>query len=235
VLNKVAFFVEGYTEQLFIENLLREVFGSKNIAIEIKSIEGGARRPIKISSLSTPTISADLGYYILIYDCGGEGLIKSYISDQRKSLIKAGYSKIIGVRDVFPNFTRAEISQLIYGLYFKLPQKPLPIIFVLSIMEVESWFIAEETHFQKIDARLTTNFINTNYSLDPSTYNTELLLNPALDLHKIYKLVNKAYSNKKKSRIARTVNNLDYSNIYFTVKDRIRSLNQLVTEIDGIF
>jgi hypothetical protein len=234
-LKKVAFFVEGFTEQIFIERLLLEVFGSKKIAIEIRNIKGGFRFPIKISSITTPAMPPNLGYYILIYNCGGENSIRSYIQDQRKSLLKSGYSKIIGIRDVYPNFKHSEIHSLRHGLYFRLPQKEIPIIFVLSIMEIEAWFLADETHYQRIDEGLTVEFITSNYSFNPAIYNTELLNNPAADLHNIYRLVNKSYAKKKKSRIVRTVTNLDYSNIYFSVKDRISSLNQLVTEIDSIF
>jgi hypothetical protein len=234
-LKKVAFFVEGFTEQLFIENLLLEVFGNKKIAIEIKSISGGSRTPIKITSIATPSAQPGVGYYILIYNCGGENSIRSYISDQRKSLIKSGYSKIIGIRDVYPNFTHAEIPLLRYGLYFKLPQKAIPIVFVLGIMEIEAWFVAEETHYQRIDRALTVEFITKNYLFNPSTYNSELLNNPAIDLHNIYCLAGRSYKKKKKAQIRRTITNLDYLNVYFNVKDRIPSLNLLIAEIDQIF
>ena len=115
-MKKIAFFVEGLTEQLFIEKLLSEVFDNKKIAIEVKKIRGGTKIPISITAISTPTVSQNTNYYILIYDCGGDSNIRSYIQDRRENLIKSGYKKVIGIRDVYPDFSRNEIHKLLYGL-----------------------------------------------------------------------------------------------------------------------
>jgi hypothetical protein len=39
-LKKIAFFVEGYTEQYFLEKLLKEIFSERKISIEIQAGEG---------------------------------------------------------------------------------------------------------------------------------------------------------------------------------------------------
>jgi len=41
VMKKIAFFVEGQTEQLFINKLLREIAGHKNIAVKLYQLIGG--------------------------------------------------------------------------------------------------------------------------------------------------------------------------------------------------
>lgn len=233
-MKRYAFFVEGLTEQLFIEKLLTEIFGKNKINIETKKIKGGTKTPISITTISTTTIFNNKDYYILIYDCGGDSSIRSYIEDQRNSLLQAGYIKILGMRDVFPDFDRTEIKALQYGLYFKLPQKDLPTKFILSVMEIEAWFLAEENHYATIDSKLTNDFIKDNYSFDPSIYNTELLDEPANDLSQIYQLVGKNYT-KENRRIKRTINSLDYDNIYLNVGDRINALNELLTEINSFF
>ncbi len=43
-------------------------------------------------------------YYVLVYDCGGETNVKSYLLARRNKLISNGYSMILGLRDVYPNF-----------------------------------------------------------------------------------------------------------------------------------
>jgi len=233
-MKKYAFFVEGYTERLFLEKLLTEIFGSNKIKIETKKISGGRRIPVSITTLSTSSNSEKKDYYILIYDCGGDSSIRSYIGDQRASLIKTGYIKIFGIRDVYPDFDRSEIIKLRNGLYFKLPQKDLPTKFILSIMEIEAWFLAEENHYATIDSKLTIDYIKNNYCFDPSIYNTELRDEPTNDLIKIYQLVGKSYT-KTKSHIDRTINSLDYDNVYLNVRNRVNALNELVTEIDSFF
>lgn len=233
-MKRYAFFVEGLTEQLFLEKLLTEIFGRNNIIIETKKIRGGSKIPTSITTISTPIVCNNKGYYILIYDCGGDTSIRSYIEDQRNSLLQSGYIKIFGIRDVYPEFIRSEIQQLEYGLYFKLPQKDLPTKFILSVMEIEAWFLAEENHYATIDPKLTTEFIKNNYHFDPSNFNTELRDEPANDLDNIYQLVGKRYK-KEGHLIARTINSLDYENIYLFVNTRIKHLNELITEINLFF
>lgn len=233
-LTKIAFFVEGYTEQEFLKRLLIEVFDNKKIGIEIKEIKGGSKTGISYTSIVTPTITETTQYYVLIYNCGGDKSIKSYILDRRNSLIQAGYKKIVGLRDVFPDCKREEIERFMYGLYFRLPQKDITISFILSTMEVESWFIADENHFSKIDDRLTSEKIESDFGFNPTYYNTELIDNPASTLKAIYQTVGKTYK-KEKDIINRTVESLDYCNLYLNVNTRIPSFKTLTDEINLIF
>lgn len=229
---RLAFFVEGLTEKEFLKRLIREIFGIKRVAIEERDITGGKKHPVSISKIESETLEIGVKYYILIYDCGGDGKIKSYILDQRESLINSGYKKIIGLRDVYP-IAREEIHKLIYGLNFKVPQKDIVIKFVLSTMELEAFFLAEESHFLKIDDNLSIDRINEVFGFDPSSSNPELIDNPATLLNEIYSLEGKKYL-KKKSSILKTVESLDYANMYFIVRNRVNSLNQLITEFEEV-
>lgn len=232
-LKKIAFFVEGYTEQEFVKKLLNEVFGKKNIQIEIKEVKGGSRSTVSVTTLESPDENEEAKYYVLIYNCNGDGSIKSYILDQRTGLINAGYKKIVGLRDVYP-IDRADIHKLITGLKFKVPQKEIPISFVLSVMEVEAWFLSDENHYEQIDTNLTSQHVIDNFGFNPEEYNTELIDEPAKMLHDIYQSVGKAYSKNQKS-IDRTIRSLDCGNIYLAVQHRINSLNELVQEIEQMF
>lgn len=231
---KLAFFTEGFTEQYFLERLLTEIFSAKKIAIEVKSISGGKNSPITYTNIKSATITDYIKYYVLIYNCGGDSSIKSYILDHRESLIKAGYKKIIGIRDLYPDFSRNDIFKLRYGLNYKIPQKDIKIEFVLSVMEIESWFLAEHSHFPKIDANLTLAQIQGNTGIDFSTKNTEEIENPADTLDQIYRTVGKRYIKKTKT-ISRTVDVLDYSILYFETRKNIASLNELIEAFEEIF
>lgn len=233
-IKKIAFFVEGYTEQYFLESLLLEIFSTKNIAIEINKMKGGSNIPIKISNIKSTNITDETKYFVLIYNCGGDSNVKSYILERREHLIKANYSKIVGFRDIYPDFTRDEIHKLQYGLKKYVPQKDIKIEFILSIMEIESWFIAEYTHFLKIDNSLTAKKIETDFGFNLEEYNTELIDAPTEKLNEIYKTVGKEY-NKTVESIDRTVNSLDYSNVYLEVRQKINSLNELIESFEEIF
>jgi len=229
-LKRIAFFVEGLTEQLFIEKLLIEILGTKNISIVKRKMKGGKNSPISITQIGAPEISEDAEYYFLLTDCGGETTVASYIRDQRVSLINKGYLAIFGILDVRPNYKREDIEKLRKNLYFKLPQKDLETKFILSIMEIEAWFLADENHYIKIDSRLTIDFIKEKNNFNPLC-NTELIEEPASLLDDIYKTVGNTYG-KNKRTIARTVENLDYSNIYFKIPKRIPSLKELIDSIE---
>ena len=232
-MRKIAFFVEGLTERLFLEKLLRAIFAVKHIAIEIGRIRGGTTIPITITTISTPTITSDTKYYILIYSCGGDANVRSYIQDQRQSLINSGYQKVIGIRDVYPAL-RAEIPMLIAGLYYALPQAQLPIIFILNVMEMEATFLAEHTHFSRINAGINPALIQANLGFHPQNDNMELRNMPSQDLNNSYGLVGDTYV-KTDVSIDRTTNALNYAEIYFDTRGRVNSLNLLLNEIDSLF
>lgn len=231
---KIAFFVEGYTEQQFVKRLLREIFGQKNIAIEVKEITGGNKAAISYLTIETPISTDDIKYYVLIYNCNGDSSIKSYILENRDNLIKAGYLKIIGLRDIYPDFERADIFKLQQRLNYGMPQRDLSTVFVLSIMEVECWFLAEEFHYEKINAGLTSEHLQANFNFQPCQDNTENIDEPANFLKDIYTSVGMTYK-KEKTYIDRTINELDFTNLYINVRGRILSLNNLIEEFEDIF
>ncbi|MFA5834299.1 MAG: hypothetical protein WDA22_12560 [Bacteroidota bacterium] len=232
-IKKIAFFVEGLTERLFLEKLLTEIFGEKRVAVNIKTIKGGSSIPITISTISSKQITDEIQYYILIYDCGGDSTIKSYIKDQRDSLLKNGYLKIIGLRDVFPDFKRTEIPILNRLMYYGIPQSKLPIKFILSIMEIEAWFLTEENHFGKIHTSLTPEYIFTNLGFNPRTDDTTIFDEPSQKLNDIYHLAGLGY-NKSESSINRTINSIDYGNIYFNSFNKNISLKELIDEVNSM-
>ena len=231
---KLAFFVEGDTEQYFLQKLLTEIFSVNDIAIELKTISGGKNSDIKYTNIQSAKITDEIKYFVLIYNCGGDSSIKSYILDHRENLIKAGYKKIIGLRDLYPDFTREDILKLRRGLNYKIPQKDIKIQFVLSVMEIESWFLAEYTHFERIDNKLTIEHIETNIGLNLSKINTEEIDQASVTLDTIYKSVGKRYLKKTKS-IERTVDKLDCVQMYYETRKNLESLNELIEAFEEIF
>lgn len=181
-LERIAFFVEGLSEQLFIEKLLTEILGQKNISIEKRKMKGGSKMSISIIKIGAPSISPTADYFFMIIDCSGETTIATYIRNQRDSLLSKGYSAIFGLLDVRPNWSRNEIPKLRKMLYYKLPQKDIETKFILSVMEIESWFLAEEKHFKNIHPDLDVETIKKRNNFDPLS-NTELVDEPARLLH----------------------------------------------------
>lgn len=231
-MKKLAVFVEGQTEQVFVEELLLNIAGRKNLIVDLVEARGGKKSRRKLIELSKGSPNASRAYFALICNCRTDNRVASDIADNYQGLVSQGYDAIIGLRDVYPHVTREEIPRLAKGLYYKIKTKPLRPLFVLAVMETEAWFLAEHTHFQRIDPRLTLTRISSEMGFDPSTDDVEQRDCPSQDLQDIYRLVGLGYS-KSRDQVERTVEKLDYAILYVEVSKRIGWFGKLTAAIDA--
>ncbi|MBD2386270.1 DUF4276 family protein [Cylindrospermum sp. FACHB-282] len=225
-MKKLAIFVEGKTEQIFVKKLLREIAGRSNISIEIQSKEGH-----KIATLiMKDSVTSATKFYVLIYNSGGDSKVVSDMKDQYNSLTASGYETIIGLRDVYP-IPISQKSRLQNGLHSSLPKGVIPVDIVLAVMEVEAWFLAEWNHFFKIDISLTPERIQTELGFNPQTDDMEQRPHPAEDMEQIYNLVGKYY-NKSEKQLNRLASNLDYEFLYIKLAKNVPSLGEFIGYIN---
>lgn len=226
-MKKIAIFVEGQTEQIFLLELIKNIAGKREITFEIKFQKGGSLHSNQL------ILASNAEYYILIVNCCTDGQVKSQINDQIKSLGENGYNFIIGLRDAYPDFTLQNIN-----LAWKYINKGLinhdtvKVSMNLAIMELESWFIEERTHFTKIDPILTNQKIKEEKGFDLENTAAESYENPAGVLHEIYSIAGKSYK-KRKKQVNRTVNNLCFETMYTEVKDRSSSFRNFIQNIEN--
>ena len=154
-MNKLAVFVEGYTEVLFVEKLIAEIAGNNKVVIDHREIRGGSASRRTFARIRASKMEGDEKYFVMIVDCGGDSLVKTRIMEEHENLTNGGYSKIIGIRDVRPDFTHADIPRLEAGLAKHIKTSLIPVEFILAVMEIEAWFLAEVSHFAKIDPGIT--------------------------------------------------------------------------------
>jgi len=231
-MKKIAFFVEGQTEQIFVNRLVKEIMGYGNVTVILKKISGGTNAP-KRELIRSFKIERQSDYTVLIYDCGADNRVKSEIIEHVSSLRESGYTYIAGIRDLYP-LSVDELPRLEKGLKFLPPNlRDFKDTFdiVVVVHEVETWFLAEASHFQKVDKRLTGRFIEKHLGFNPFTVNPLTREHPSLDLGRIYKLVGKSYT-KKHYQVEKLVNKLDFSKIRHEVRYRIDSLNELISFIE---
>ncbi len=228
-MRKLAIFVEGYTEILFVDRLLSEIAGAHNIVIEQKRIRGGKTVQRSMSIINAAKSITNEKYFVLLFDCGGDSQVKTRIQEEHANLTQNGYTKIIGLRDVRSDFTHADIPKLLTGLRKYVKTSLIPVEFVLSILEIEAWFLAEFHHFPKIDPAITVEAIKANLSFDPELDEISLRLTPTDDLRAAYSLGGKDY---EKSNAKITVASLNYGYIYMELQHKIPELQRLVTSID---
>ena len=229
-MKRIAFFVEGYSEMLFVERLVIAVAGKYKVRIEEVRIKGG--RTVPKSMITVKAADDDIGqeYYILIVDCGGDHQVRSRLEEEHQGLTDMGYEKIVCIRDVRPLFSRSEVPMLYAGLKTGINKNLAPVDFILSIMEIEAWFLAEFNHYENIDKSLTSTMVASFLSYDPTKDDPADRDQPAVDLNSCYALVGKTYT---KGEVIRTMDALDYAYIYTDLADRIPEVRRLVDHVDS--
>ncbi|PID91295.1 MAG: hypothetical protein CSA96_09095 [Bacteroidetes bacterium] len=233
-MKKLAIFVEGLTEQILVRQMLQAVLDRKRIAIQSVKITGGHNVRMSFTVLRAAHVERQTEYYVLVYDCGGETNVKGYMMAHRQKLVGNGYSMILGLRDVYPNFQREDVPKLKRGLNYKLPQKGARTQIHLAVMETEAWFLGEYRHLRKLSRKLSPEFVEKQMGFNPKTDNMEERDRPAEDLKAIYRLVGHDYT-KKRDRLNAVVSKLDFS--YFThgLADRMESLGAFVEGLESFF
>jgi hypothetical protein len=96
-MKRLAIFVEGATQQIFARRALEEIAGRDGIVFEHSSVRGS-----KIGVLLEEAHLDNAQRFVLIYDCGGDGSVKSAILERLGSLQAAGYEMVLGLVDVYP-------------------------------------------------------------------------------------------------------------------------------------
>lgn len=227
-MHRLAIFVEGYTEALFTEKLIDEIAGQNKVQVDYKEIRGGNKTKRFVRQIRASK-STGQNYYVLLFDCGGDDQVKTRILEEHANLTRIGYTRLIGIRDVRPKFNYNDISKLEINLPKYIKTSLAPVSFILSIMEIEAWFLSESTHFAKIDPSITSAIINTKLGFDPENEDMGLRNNPSEDLKACYSLGGKTY---KKCQAKITVDALDYAQIYLHLRYKINYLDRLITDIE---
>lgn len=233
-MKKLAIFVEGLTEQILVRHMLQAVLDRNRIAIQTVKITGGHNVRMSFTVMRAAHVDRQTEYYVLIYDCGGESNVKGYLMSQREKLVASGYSGILGLRDVYPTFTREDVPKLIRGLNHQLPQKNAFTRIHLAIMETEAWFLGEYHHLKKISPRLTPEFIEKHLGFNPRKENMEERNQPARDMKTVYQLVGHDYT-KKRDRLNAVVRKLDFQFFTHELAARMPSLGLFVESLEQFF
>jgi hypothetical protein len=230
-MRKLAIFVEGLTEQILVRQLLQNVLGQNRIAIQTVKITGGHNVRMSLTVMRAAHVERHTDYYIMIYDCGGETNVKGYLMTHRDKLISSGYSMIMGLRDVYPNFQREDLPKLMRGLNHRLPQKGAATHIYLAVMETEAWFLGEYKHLKKVSPKLTPAFIEKHLGFNPRTENMEDRDQPAADIKAAYQLVGHDYT-KKRDRLNAVVKKLDFKYFTHNLADKMPSLGAFVNGLE---
>jgi hypothetical protein len=235
-MKKIAIFVEGQTEQIFVLKLLSQIFTIGKYHADIQSLTGktGFKRMQAVKNdrayLSNENIECD--YYFRVIDCHGgneESTVKSDILEQLPRLTAESFCSIIGIRDVYPLTDAARLQRNMV-----ITNCLIPVSIILAVNEVEAWFLAEDKHYANLSPDLAIEKVNKIAGIDVRSETTEMITWPSDILRQIYRFIGIKYT-KKAWQAQVTSDALDYENLYLSVRNRNNSLNNLLECIDGVF
>lgn len=236
-MRKMAVFVEGLTEAIFLERFIIEIGVQGGVRFERFGVTGN-RSSRYINKLRS---DANWGqtFEVYIFTSNNDSRAISDLLDNYLDLLKKDYCVIMSIADVRPHRKREDLDDIVRKLKdmvitadpSKSEHPTLMPDFVFAVMEIEAWFLAEHTHFQKLHPDLTLDRIRAEFDFDPSNTNMELRNNPSSDLQSVYKLEGIRYA-KHESEIRRTVNALNCEDMYLTLSQRMPSFGGLVDAID---
>lgn len=230
-MNKTAIFVEGQTEQIFIKELLHQIFGYQSIVISDDKIRG---KNIVVSLKSNEESADHLHYEFLLINVGNDERVTSAVIENAANMIRMGYRKILGLRDLYPNNRAQEsaIKESIDKIIQGNPHADKLKIF-LAIMETEAWFLSDPNLFQKINDQLTVEYIQSELNFNLEDADPQVAFDhPAKIINDIYQLVNLKYR-KREGDCYKIAKKIDYDYLYLDARelDKISSFFQFADEL----
>lgn len=239
-MKKLAIYVEGPTESFFVKRLFEELVNRNKIHIKECSSTGGAKGPRVLTVLAEDAINAAQEYFINIHCSNADNRVNQDVKDNIATLCAQGYSLVIALKDLRGDYGGKRMKPQDAPLFKILNQlafsgSPISVKSVIAIMEIESWFLSETSHFERIDPILTQAFITSNsttLSADPYKDDVEQVEEPTELLREIYRLAGKTYC-KDKSHRERTIKALDMAEIYLNLPYKVKSLKEFVDTINS--
>ena len=197
---KVAIFTEGQTEQIFVRYLLFQVVDNAKLSFESIKLHGGTMFEVPYN-YSCP----DPEVHFMIINVEGDGQVLSAIMERETALFEKGFDRIIGLRDMYssayhdksPGVINEEISQAFFDGAHKVissMSKPNDILLYFAIMEIEAWFLGMYNLFQKINERLSVDYIENELSINIREVDPQMVFyKPSKTLKDIFELVGIRY------------------------------------------
>lgn len=216
---RFAVFVEGQTESIFIESLLREYFGSTKLQTK-KITQRGRVKTVSFASLKDTDQSAD--HLCFVVETPNDETVLSRLKENCPGMRKEGVSAFFALRDLkceqYANHGDALIERLrsrVRG--FGLGDN----VFVhFAKMETEAWFLAAPSFLSRIDATLTLSRVVEETGVDLVAKDPqEGIRSPAAFLDKVMRIANRRYD-KHRDEVYGIVSKLDWEELCLEARNR---------------
>lgn len=201
---KIAVFVEGDTELIFVRELLCRWYcydsaelGFRCIRLRASDVDDGYPTPYDFGDETA-------AHFYEIVNVGNDNSVLSKAIKNAQRYINLGYSKIITLRDMYcdsyHSMTRRTIMsevnrRFIEGAENTIREKGFEnfIFNNFAVMEVEAWFLGMPVFLEGIDERLTSDYLRETLSVDCDADPETSIYHPAKILGLIFNHVGGSY------------------------------------------
>lgn len=201
---KIALFVEGDTELIFVRSFLNAWYNydANLLGVECYKLQANQPHPVPYPIGSR---NSENFYQIIIV---GNDNIMSKMLERAESLGNAGFSLVVGLRDMFCDAYHKKsvhgrvVSSDLNERFITSAQEIInncslsnksDIQIHYAIMEVESWLLGMDNILDLIDSNLTKEDVRIKLGLDLSKDPEKTIYHPAVELKKIFDLTGGQY------------------------------------------
>ena len=202
-MKKIALFVEGNTELIFIRDFLLKYFEYQNIEIQCRKLQ---YRDGSFLGVDYDFPNKEANYHFQIIDVGNDVSVVLQIRKNALRMKNLGYHHIIGLRDMYSEeyikmcdgnrIIREDINEkLRIGNQKSISEadQVIPSTIIFATMEIEAWLLGIPNIFVRIDQILTPDFIQEKLRIDLSKDPETTYFHPETIVSKIFSLIGKNY------------------------------------------
>ena len=234
---KIAIFVEGQTEDIFLDALRREYFGGAKIEIRSVVLQGDCARRITFATLDNACQYAE--HVCLIVGASGGEAVLSRLKHNYARMRQRGFSAFFGLRDLksdaYDTWGEARVvgsvHQVVNG--FKTAED---VYFHFAKMTTEAWFLAAPSFFARINSALSIDAIERTLGMDLQDVDPETdIHNPTGVIKTILDVVGLRYG-KSKNEVHRIVSRLDWAELCLVArqKSKISFFFRFLDDLDSV-
>ncbi len=226
-MNPAAIFVEGQTELLFCEQIIKSMAGNRGVVFQFEELTGPRDNRTSLV-LSTSVNPGDLPDF-LIYNSRQDSAVLSDMLERESGLRSAGFKIVAGVRDLYPTplqdarETRRDIRNFMRGASSDAK-------LIIAIHECESWFWIDPDHILRMSPNASRQIISAAVGFDPWSVDVETIVSPADKLTMACRSFGMTYS-KRRRHVERVLSLLDHQRLINVARSESRSLWGLVALI----
>jgi hypothetical protein len=199
-MKKIAIFLEGQSELIFIRHFLPQVIGWEKISFKCFKLYSDDMQPERYDYTNEKA-----NVHFLIVNVRNDEKVLTAVKDREKWLIQKGYEKIIALRDMYSqeyyrrsngvidkNVTKKFIDQA--NTTIKNMSDPSKIKMHFAIMELEAWFLGMYGVFERVKPELNIAYIEGKLGFNLSVIDPQTsFFKPADDMDRIFRLVGLRY------------------------------------------